>query len=34
LRRVGFRGVRFRRFNGTLDGRETLLCMAVRRANN
>jgi len=34
LRRVGFRGVRFRRFNGTPEREESLLCMAVRRANN
>jgi len=34
MRRAGFRGVRFRRFGATPERAESLLCVAVRRANN
>jgi SAM-dependent methyltransferase len=34
LRRAGFQGVRVRRFDPDGDRPESLLCMAVRRANN
>ena len=34
LRRVGFQGVRMRRFDPDDERPESLLCMAVRRANN